>query len=140
MKVKELAAIAAIADSWIYDGVSKELRVKAYKANRALANAVEEFQKEEKAAKEKFKPKGYDELYQKIALRQPMTTAEAVEFTRLSTQYEEDIAEAVKELGEVEAELTFEKLTEDEFFELQGANPKITSGGWRMLESVIVKG
>lgn len=140
MKVKELAAIAAIAAAVIFEGMEKSVAVKAYKACRDVKRAVKPFEDERAEASKTFKPQGFDDLNEKVQTRQPLKPEEFAEYSRMLKEYDDKVSAAIKESGEADAELNFEKLTEEEFFSLMTANPKMNAGQLCELETVIVKG
>lgn len=140
MKVKELAAIAAIAGAVIFEGMEKITAVKVYKACRGIKRAVKGYEDERAEASKTFKPQCFDELNEKVQTRQPLKPEEVAEYSRMMKEYNDKVSAAIKECGEADAELNFEKLTEEEFFALMAANPKMNAGQLCELETVIVKG
>lgn len=140
MKVRDMSPIAAIAGQCVFEGMSKEAAVKAYKACRAIKKAVSEYDAERSEASKTLKPEGFDPLLEKIQTRQPMTPEEAAEYVRLGKEYNDKVAEAIKPLGDAEAALSFDRLTADEFYSLMAANPKLDADALGSLEDVLVNG
>ena len=137
MKVRDLSSIAAIAGKCVFEGMAKDASVKAYKACRALKKAVAEYEDERAEASKTLKPEGFDALHEKLQTRQPMTAEEVAEYSRLAKEYNEKVAEAIKPLGDAEAALTFDSLTEEEFFALMAANPQLNADALSSIEDVL---
>ena len=140
MKVRDLSPIAAIAGQCVFEGMSKEAAVKAYKACRALKKAVSEYDTERAEASKTLKPEGFDALIEKVQTRQGMTPEETATYIRLGKEYNDKVAEAIKPLGDAEVALAVDKLTAEEFYGLMAANPKLDADALGSLEDVIVQG
>ena len=140
MKVRDLSPIAAIAGQCVFEGMSKDAAVKAYKACRALKKAVKEYDDERAEASKTLKPEGFDALIEKVQTRQPMTPEETATYIRLGKEYNDKVAEAIKPLGDAEVALAVDKLTPEEFYGLMAANPKLDADALGSLEDVIVQG
>ncbi|MDE6265179.1 MAG: hypothetical protein K2M11_08560 [Paramuribaculum sp.] len=137
MKVRELSAIAALLGMCAFAKMERPVKVKAFKAYRAIKEGAAVYDDAVKEASEKFKPEGFDEMLRKV--QGGATVDEAKAFNEMSRKYNEDVDNATKALGDAVIEPKFEQLSEDEFFALVDSNEKLTAEQISRLENALCK-
>lgn len=137
MKVRELSAVAALLGMCAFAKMERPVKIKAFKAYRAIKEGAAVYDDSVKDASEKFKPEGFDDLLRKV--QGGATVEDARQFNEVSKKYNEDVDKATKALGDAVIEPKFEKLSEDELFALVDSNDKLTAEQISRLEEVLCK-